>query len=65
MYISLGGISIGQEFMKLGLIDEYWLAIHPVLIGKGKRLFERLDKRANLKLADTKRSGQELLYFTI
>ncbi len=32
--ISLGGINISQQFMKLGLIDEYWLVVHPVVAGK-------------------------------
>jgi dihydrofolate reductase len=39
-YISLGGISISQQFIKLGLIDEYWLVVHPFVAGKGKRLFD-------------------------
>jgi dihydrofolate reductase len=63
--ISLGGISIAQEFMRHGLIDEYWLAIHPVIMGKGRRLFDGLNDRINLKLVDIKtfHSGVVVLHY--
>jgi dihydrofolate reductase len=63
--ISLGGISTGQEFMRLGLIDEYWLAVQPVVVGKGKRLFDHQNERMNLMLVDTKvfRSGVVVLHY--
>jgi len=32
--ILLGGISISQEFMRLGIVDEFWIVLHPVLIGR-------------------------------
>src|SRR5208283_4750653 len=52
--ISLGGISTSQEFMRRGLIDEYWLAVQPVVVGKGKRLFDHLTGIMNPRLVDTK-----------
>lgn len=52
--LSVGGISISQELMKHGLIDEYLILIQPVIWGKGKRLFENLEKRNSLKLVETK-----------
>jgi dihydrofolate reductase len=52
--ISSGGINISQQFMRLGLIDEYWLVVHPVVVGKGKRLFDGLSEKIDLKLVDTK-----------
>jgi dihydrofolate reductase len=47
-----GGLRIAQTFVKLGLIDEYQLIVHPVVLGKGKRLFDIDDLAAkqNLKL---------------
>ena len=63
--ISLGGISISQEFISLGLVDEYWLVLQPVLVGKGRRLFDGLNNRANLKLLDSRifRSGVVALHY--
>ena len=63
--LSIGGIGMCQEFMKLGLIDEYWLLVQPVIIGKGRRLFESLRNRISLKLVDTKtfNSGVVVLHY--
>jgi dihydrofolate reductase len=52
--VSVGGISLSQELMRLGLIDEYLLLVQPVIWGKGKRLFENLNDKARFKLIDTK-----------
>jgi dihydrofolate reductase len=43
--------SIAQECMKHGLLDEYWLTLHPVTLGKGLPLFK---ERVNLKLLDSR-----------
>lgn len=34
-----GGASIMQTFLQNGLVDEFRLLVHPVLLGKGKSLF--------------------------
>jgi dihydrofolate reductase len=49
-----GGASLTSSMMNLGLVDECWLSIHPILLGSGKPLFTGLDKRIMLKLVDTK-----------
>jgi dihydrofolate reductase len=46
-----GGIRTAQTFMRLGLIDEYLLMVHPVAIGKGQRIFT---DRVNLELVSAK-----------
>ncbi len=63
--ISIGGISVSRELVKRGLIDEYWLVVQPVIVGKGRRLFDGLDDRINLKLLDTKtlKSGVVALHY--
>jgi dihydrofolate reductase len=43
-----------QSFTNLGLIDEYKILVHPVILGSGKRLFEDIEDRHNLKLVNTK-----------
>jgi dihydrofolate reductase len=34
-----GGIRTAQTFVRLGLVDEYVLTVHPVALGSGKRVF--------------------------
>ncbi len=46
-----GGIRTAQTFVRLGLIDEYVLMVHPVAIGNGKRVFT---DRINLELVSAK-----------
>ncbi len=46
-----GGIRTAQTFVRLGLIDEYVLMVHPVAIGNGQRVF--MD-RVNLELVSAK-----------
>ena len=52
--ILLDGISISQEFIRLGMVDEYWIVLHPVIVCKGRRLFDGLNTRANFKLLDSR-----------
>lgn len=49
-----GGASLITNFVNLGLVDEYRLSIHPVILGSGKPLFIDIHKRQNLKLVNTK-----------
>jgi dihydrofolate reductase len=46
-----GGIRTAQTFVRLGLIDEYVLMVHPVTIGNGQRVFTG---RINLELVSEK-----------
>ena len=60
-----GSASIVQALTDLGLIDEYQLLVHPVVLGGGKRLFKEGSARIALRLVDTKpfRSGVVLLSY--
>lgn len=49
-----GSVSIVQQLTNLGLIDEYQLLVHPVVLGAGKRLFENIERKVGLKLLETK-----------
>jgi dihydrofolate reductase len=49
-----GGAELISALMNAGLVDELWLAVHPVLLGGGKPLFINITKRINLKLTESK-----------
>ncbi len=53
----VGGLNVISTLMRYELIDEYWLVIHPIVVGKGKPLFDGQYRTAKLKLVETKRFG--------
>lgn len=54
-----GGASLIKTFIELNLVDEYRLAVHPIILGSGKPLFFDMNRRIGLKLAqvNTSKSG--------
>jgi dihydrofolate reductase len=56
-YMSIGGAEIASAFMQLGLIDEYRLYFHPVILGGGKPMFRPLHDKINLQLVETRTFG--------
>ena len=48
-----GSGDVVDELSRHGLIDEYRLMVHPVVVGSGKRLFQGLTSTTGLKLVDT------------
>lgn len=53
--ISAGSLSIANQLFNANLIDEFWFLIHPVVLGKGKKLFDGLDIKNQLQLIDIKK----------
>ncbi len=49
-----GGAKLVTTLLNLDLIDEFRLAIHPAVIGKGKPLFQHIEDRHKLKLLEIK-----------
>lgn len=52
--VYVDGGAIVQSFLKLGLIDDFKLAIVPILLGDGIRLFGDLPSDIDLELTHTK-----------
>lgn len=63
--IVYGSGKLVSALIKSGVVDEYQLWLHPVLLGRGKPLFNNLPKRLDLQLIDVKifTSGVVLLYY--
>lgn len=49
-----GGASLITTFINLGLVDEFRLSVHPVVLGEGKPLFMDIKQRLNLKMVHTR-----------
>ncbi len=49
-----GSPTLLRSLMQAGLVDEYWLFLHPVVVGSGKRLFKDGMNTTGLKLAECK-----------
>ncbi len=56
-----GGASLITTFMNLDLVDEFRIAVMPVIIGQGKPLFKDIADRHKLKLVDVKTSKAGVL----
>ncbi len=54
--ILVGGVDVPSQLMELGLIDEYRLAVHPIIAGDGRRLLEavNLPEKLQLKFVDSR-----------
>lgn len=64
--VIFGSPGLAKSLMKLGLIDEYKLTLHPVILGKGISLFDGDAQMSNLKLLESKTlgSGVVTLHYT-
>jgi dihydrofolate reductase len=63
--ISIGGLNIASQVAQWDLIDVYHFVVHPIIAGRGPRLFESGGEHS-LKLIGSKtfRSGVVALHYT-
>jgi len=52
--MGIGGATLARAAMRAGLIDEYALATHPVLVGGGTPFFTALESWVSLNLVETR-----------
>jgi dihydrofolate reductase len=52
--MEIGGAVLAGAAMRAGLIDEYQVVTHPVLVGGGTPFFSVLDTWVNLRLVETR-----------
>ena len=60
----IGSSVLVQSLAKRGLVDEYRLQVHPIVIGSGKRLFGETDAPMRLRLSDSRTSPKGVLILT-
>lgn len=62
-----GGAGLTTEFINEGWVDEIMLALHPLILGPGKPLFNDIKNRVPLKLTDAQifDSGLVMLYYDV
>ena len=53
----LGSGELVQTLIEHDLVDEYFLALFPIVLGSGKRLFREADQVRKLTLVDSKATG--------
>jgi dihydrofolate reductase len=65
--ILVGGVNIPSQLIELGLVDEYYFTVHPIIAGEGTRLLGgvSLPEKLQLKLAESKisKSGSVALHY--
>jgi dihydrofolate reductase len=52
--IGVGGPNLANQFVRRGLVDEYRLVVHPVVLGAGTPMWPQLDDPLRLKLVETR-----------
>ncbi len=60
--IAIGGATLAAEAAELGLIDEYRVMVHPVLVGGGIPYFPRRERRVDLDLVETRTFSSRFVY---
>jgi dihydrofolate reductase len=60
--IDVSGATLAHTFIERGLIDEFRLVVHPVVLGAGTPYFPRLERPVGLRLTDSKRFQSGVIY---
>jgi dihydrofolate reductase len=60
--IAIGGATLAAEAAALGLIDEYRVMVHPVLVGGGISFVPPGDRREDLERVETRTFSSRVVY---
>jgi dihydrofolate reductase len=60
--LEVGGPTLASAFIERGLVDEYRVVVHPVILGAGTPLFPTLRDRIGLRLLETRTFGSGVVY---
>jgi dihydrofolate reductase len=59
-----GGADLITHFMNANKVDELFLAVHPIVLGAGKPLFQNIQQRKHFKLIEAKPYSTGLVALT-
>jgi dihydrofolate reductase len=62
--VVIGSATVAQTLARHGLVDEYRLMLHPIVLGSGKRLFEEGALATPMSLVDTRTTTTGLVILT-
>ncbi len=57
----IGGMKLNTSFFEEDLIDEVWLSVHPLLIGNGKMIMDKINYDRKVKLLGIKELDEGLV----
>jgi len=60
--LAVGGAGLASTCIELGLVDEFQLFVHPVVLGGGTPYFPSLEERIGLELVETRTFGSRVVY---
>jgi dihydrofolate reductase len=60
--IEVGGPTLAGSFIRRGLVDEFGLVIHPVVLGAGKPFFPELERPIQLRKTTTRAFESGVVY---
>jgi dihydrofolate reductase len=60
--LDVGGPTLASAFIERGLVDEYRLLVHPVILGAGTPFFPKLSHGIGLRLLETRTFGNGAVY---
>jgi dihydrofolate reductase len=49
-----GGAELASSLINANQVDEIWMSVHPIVLGKGKPLFIGIQERKKMRLLDTR-----------
>ena len=60
--LHVGGATLASEFVRRGLVDEYRLVVHPVILGAGMPFFPPLKTPIRLRQTEERRFASGVVY---
>jgi len=58
----IGGGQANGSFLESGLVDEIYLSVHPIVLGKGIKIFNMNEQEVNLELLDINKLEEDLVH---